>query len=103
VIFLLLILYSASAKYSQAAIHALAMHIQQYHPHLPTLLSIINHLSKGERFTRGMGLSTNGLDFNDFVANIKEALSLDTKEAAHDNCIWALIEWKWQEHTNCSC
>jgi hypothetical protein len=103
VIFLLLTLYSASAKYSQAAIHALAVHIQQYRPRLPTLLSIINHLSEGERFTRGMGLSTDGLDFNDFVANVKEALSLDTKEAARDDCIWASMEWKWQEHTNRGC
>jgi hypothetical protein len=81
------------------AIHALAVHIQQNRPSLLILLSIIYHLSEGERFTRDMGLTTGGLHFNDFVANIKEALSLDIKEAARDECIWASMEWKWQERT----
>lgn len=39
-----------------------------------------------------MGLITNSLDFNEFVANVKEALLLDIKEAACDECIWALME-----------
>jgi hypothetical protein len=87
VIFPLLTLYSEGGKYSQAAIHALAVHIQQNRPHFPTLLSILYHLSEGERFTRDMGLTTDSLHFNDFVANVKEALSLDIKETAHDECI----------------
>jgi hypothetical protein len=95
----LLTLYSEGGKYSRAAIHALAVHIQQNRPRLPTLLSIIYHLSEGERFTRDMGLITDGLDFNDFVANVKEALSLDIKAAAPGECIWASMEWRWQEHT----
>lgn len=39
-----------------------------------------------------MGLITNSLNFNEFVANIKEALLLDIKEAAYDKYIWALME-----------
>lgn len=69
--------YSEGGKYSQEAVHALAVHIQQNRPRLLTLLSIIYHLSEGERFTRDMGLITDGLDFSHFVANVKEALSLD--------------------------
>jgi hypothetical protein len=99
----LLTFYSEGGKYSQQAIHALAVHIQQNRPRLLTLLSIIYHLSEGERFTRDMGLITDGLDFNHFVANVKEALSLDIKEAARDGCIWASMEWKWQEHTKRDC
>lgn len=90
-------------KYSQEAVHALAVHIRQNRPRLLTLLSIIYHLSEGERFTRDMGLITDGLDFSHFVANVKEALSLDIKEAARDECIWASMEWKWQEHTKRGC
>jgi hypothetical protein len=103
VIFPLLTFYSEGGKYSQQAIHALAVHIQQNRPRLLTLLSIIYHLNEGERFTRDMGLITDGLDFNHFVANVKEALSLDIKEAARDGCIWASMEWKWQEHTKRDC
>jgi hypothetical protein len=50
-----------------------------------------------------MGLITDGLDFNDLVANAKEALSLDIKEAARCECIWASMEWKWQERTKRGC
>lgn len=95
--------YSEGGKYSQEAVHALAVHIQQNRPRLLTLLSIIYHLSEGERFTRDMGLITDGLDFSHFVANVKEALSLDIKEAARDECIWASMEWKSQEHTKRGC
>jgi hypothetical protein len=103
VIFPLLTPYSEGGKFSQAAIHALAVHIQQNRPRLPTLLSILYHLSEGERSTSDMGLTADGLDFNDFVANVKEALSLDIKEAVRDECIWASMEWKWQEHTKRGC
>jgi hypothetical protein len=66
-------------------------------------VSIIYHLSEGERYIRDMGLITDGLDFNDLVANAKEALSLDIKEAARCECIWASMEWKWQERTKRGC
>jgi hypothetical protein len=50
-----------------------------------------------------MGLITDDLDCNDFVGNVKEALLSDVKEAARDECIWASVEWKWQEHTKRGC
>jgi hypothetical protein len=84
--------FSEGRKYSQAAIHALAVQIQQNRPRLSTLLSVIYHLSEGERFTRDMGLITDDLD-----------LSLGVKEAARDGCIWASMERKWQEHTKRGC
>lgn len=102
-IFPLLTLYSEDGKYSQAAIEALAVHIRQNRPRLRTLLTIIYHLSEGEKFARDMGLVTDGLDFNDFVPSVKDALSSDIKEAARDGCIWASMEWSWQEYTKRGC
>jgi hypothetical protein len=48
--------FSEGGKDSQAAIHALAVHIQQNRPRLPTLLSVIYHLSEGEKIHKGHGI-----------------------------------------------
>lgn len=95
---LLLTLYSVSGKYSQAAIHALAVHIQQTRPRLPTLLSLIYYLTEGEKIARDVGLVTASLDFNSFLSDVKQVMTLDITGAARNACIWDSMEWKWQEN-----
>jgi hypothetical protein len=39
-------------------------------------------------------------DLGDMGVKVKEALAADQEEASLDNCIWASMEWKWQETTD---
>lgn len=88
-------------KFSKENIDALGAHIQQKRPALSTLLRLIFHVSEGEKVAREMGLvKGDSRVFDDFEEGVKDVLSMDQDEAVHDDCIWASMEWTWQEHTS---
>lgn len=93
--------YRTPGKLSKENMDALCAHVQHKRPALSTVLRLIFHLSEGERFASEIGLARDdGNDFNDFAEGVKDALSMDQDEAVHDDCIWASMEWTWQEHTS---
>jgi hypothetical protein len=46
------------------------------------------------------GCRHDGADLDDFGERVNKALAADREEAAHDNCIWASMEWRWPEYAN---
>jgi hypothetical protein len=83
-------------KYSEEELDALVRHMEEKRPHLMAVLR--NYDSSAERLLSTGGLPV-GTDLADMGVKVKEALATDQKEAALDNCIWASMEWKWQETT----
>jgi hypothetical protein len=73
--------------YSKEDIESLDRHRKDKCPHL--MLAVLE-----------TGCSPDGADLDDFGKRVNKALAADREEAAQDNCIWASMEWRWQEHAN---
>lgn len=82
---------STSGKYSKEDIESLNRHRKDKYPHL--MLAILAYVLE-------TGCSPDGADIDDFGERVNKALAADREEAAQDNCIWASMEWRWQEHAN---
>lgn len=82
---------STSGKYSKEDIESLNRHRKDKYPHL--MLAILAYVLE-------TGCSPDGADIDDFGERGNKALAADREEAAQDNCIWASMEWRWQEHAN---
>jgi hypothetical protein len=82
---------STSGKYSKEDIESLDQHLKDRCPHL--MLAMLAYVLE-------TGCSPDGADLDDFGERVNKALVADREEAAQDNCIWASVEWRWQEHTN---
>lgn len=82
---------STSGKYSKEDIELLNRHRKDKYPYL--MLAILAYVLE-------TGCSPDGADIDDFGERVNKALAADREEAAQDNCIWALMEWRWQEHAN---
>ncbi|KAH2909185.1 hypothetical protein KXW25_004272 [Aspergillus fumigatus] len=80
-----------SGKYSKEDIESLNRHRKDKYPHL--MLAILAYVLE-------TGCSPDGADIDDFGERVNKALAADREEAAQDNCIWASMEWRWQEHAN---
>lgn len=82
---------STSGKYSKEDTKSLNRHRKVKYPHL--MLAILAYVLE-------TGCSPDGADIDDFGERVNKALAADREEAAQDNCIWASMEWRWQEHAN---
>ncbi|EDP47912.1 hypothetical protein AFUB_097630 [Aspergillus fumigatus A1163] len=80
-----------SGKYSKEDTKSLNRHRKVKYPHL--MLAILAYVLE-------TGCSPDGADIDDFGERVNKALAADREEAAQDNCIWASMEWRWQEHAN---
>lgn len=87
---------SLSEKYSEEELDSLVRHMEEKRPHLMAVLK--SYDSSAERLLCTGRLPV-GTDLGDMGVKVKEALAADQEEASLDNCIWASMEWKWQETT----
>lgn len=64
-------------------------------PHLMDVLKSYEHQVGNVVET---GLIPDDLSLQNMGERVKRTLAADQEEAARGNCIWASMEWKWQEY-----
>lgn len=85
---------SEGDEYSDEDIALLHKHIKQRRPHLARLIFPWAS-AMGELYITGN--LKNDVDFVAIGTQMPQALEADKAEAALDNSVWGLLEWKWQE------
>ena len=84
-------------EYSNEDIKLLYRHIKEKRPHLALLLSRWAIAMAELHIT---GCLKDDVDFAAISAQMPQALEADKVEAALDDSIWGLLEWKWQVSDN---
>lgn len=84
---------SEGDEYSNEDIASLHKHIQQKRPHLARLIFPWASAMAELYIT---GYLKDDVDFIAISAQMPEAIEADKAEAALDNSVWGLLEWKWQ-------
>jgi hypothetical protein len=84
---------SEGYEYSDEDIKSLYRHIKEKRPHLAPLLSRWAIAIAELHIT---GCLKDDVDFAAISAQMPQALEADKAEAALDNSMWGLLEWKWQ-------
>jgi len=83
---------SEGYEYSNEDIKSLYRHIKEKRPHLAPLFSRWASAMAEVYLT---GCLKDDVDFAAISAQMPQALEADKAEAALDNSIWGLLEWKW--------